>query len=94
MKAQLILHPTDGSDTASKALEYGADLAVSTKAKLLLLHVQPRRGENRIPKELKEFERIENIWMSEPEILAASPRSSLPAPRTPRAKWASKKWRR
>jgi nucleotide-binding universal stress UspA family protein len=69
MNAQRILHPTDGSKAARKALEYAAQLAVSTKAKLILLHVQGRRGLERIPEGLEEYERIENIRMTEADIL-------------------------
>jgi nucleotide-binding universal stress UspA family protein len=69
---QLILHPTDGSDQAKKALEYAAELAASCKAKLLLLYVQPRHGHEWVPPEMAEFERLENIRMTEVELLHAA----------------------
>jgi nucleotide-binding universal stress UspA family protein len=40
----LILHPTDGSAGAKKALDYAADLAAAQHARLLVLHVQTRHG--------------------------------------------------
>jgi nucleotide-binding universal stress UspA family protein len=69
---QLILHPTDGSEQSKKALEYAAELAVSTKAKLLLLHVQRRHGIERIPREMVEFERLEHIRMTEADLLRSA----------------------
>jgi nucleotide-binding universal stress UspA family protein len=69
---QLIVHPTDGSEQSKKALQYAAELAVSTGAKLLLLNILPRHGHNWIPREMKEFERIEHIWMTEAELLRSA----------------------
>ncbi len=69
---QLILHPTDGSEQAKKALDYAAELAASTKAKLLLLHIQPRHGHDWVPKEMVEFERLEKIRMTEAELLRSA----------------------
>jgi len=72
VKMQLIVHPTDGSDQSKKALQYAAELAVSTGAKLLLLNIQPRHGHDWIPREMKEFEKIEHIWMTEAELLRSA----------------------
>ncbi len=72
MNMQLILLPTDGSEQAKKALEYAAELAVSTKAKLLLLFVQQRHGHEWVPPEMVEFERLENIRMTEADLLRSA----------------------
>jgi nucleotide-binding universal stress UspA family protein len=72
MDMKLILHPHDGSASATKALNFAIDLAQATKAKLLVLNVQRRRGSDRIPKSMVEFERIEQIRMSEAELLRAA----------------------
>lgn len=68
MDMNLILHPTDGSQNAGKALELACDLAVAKEAKLLVLHVQRRHGSERIPPELKEFSRLENVRETEAEL--------------------------
>jgi nucleotide-binding universal stress UspA family protein len=69
MKKRLILHPTDGSKQAKKALEYAAELAVSAGAKLLVLHVQPQHGADSVPDGLGEFERIEQVRVTEADVL-------------------------
>ncbi|MCB1550344.1 MAG: universal stress protein [Hyphomicrobiaceae bacterium] len=68
----VILHPTDGSESASKALGFACDLAASKKAKLLLVHVQRRQGSPQIPPEMAEFERLEHMWASEGALLRAA----------------------
>jgi nucleotide-binding universal stress UspA family protein len=72
MKATLILHPTDGSAASNKALEYAADMAVASKAKLLVLHVQRRHGQRTIPPGLRELERLEHIRLTEADILRSA----------------------
>lgn len=69
MTIQLILYPTDGSESAGKALDYAANLAASAKAKVLVLHVQQRIGHERIPPELEELERVEHIRLTEADVL-------------------------
>lgn len=66
---RLILHPTDGSPDARRALEFAADLAGTKDARLLILHVQAHRGGGQIPPELKEYARIEHIRVTEADIL-------------------------
>jgi nucleotide-binding universal stress UspA family protein len=41
MDVRLILHPTDGSPQAAKALDVAIDLAAQKRSKLVILHVQP-----------------------------------------------------
>ena len=41
MEVRLILHPTDGSAQAAKALELAVDLAAQKRSKLVILHVHP-----------------------------------------------------
>ena len=74
MKASVILHPTDGSEAAQKALGYAIDLARASDAKLILLHVQRRHGRDTIPPELQELERVEHIRMTEAEIMRGAAR--------------------
>ena len=69
MDAQLILHPTDGSEGARRALDYAADLARDKRSRLLVLHVQQRHGRPLISTEMKEFERIEQLRVTEAEVL-------------------------
>lgn len=71
MDVKTILHPTDGSDGAGKAFDFACDLAVANKARLLILHVQRRHGSERIPRELEEFSRLENVRETEAALLHA-----------------------
>jgi nucleotide-binding universal stress UspA family protein len=75
MDAKLILHPTDGSVEAKKALDYAAQLAVSTGAKLLVLYVQTRHGRDSVPPSLEELERVEHIRLTESEVLHGAAQS-------------------
>jgi nucleotide-binding universal stress UspA family protein len=72
VNAKLILHPTDGSAASKKALEYAADLAIASQAKLLVLHVQRRHGQRTIPPGLKELERMEHIRLTEADVLRST----------------------
>jgi nucleotide-binding universal stress UspA family protein len=69
MDIKTILHPTDGSESARKALEFACELAAERKALLLILHVQRRHGSERIPPELTEFSEIEHVRASEARLL-------------------------
>ena len=72
MDVKLILHPTDGSESAAKALDFACDLAASKKAALLVLYVQTRKGGDQIPEELAEYSRVESIRETEAELLLAA----------------------
>jgi nucleotide-binding universal stress UspA family protein len=66
---KLILHPTDGSAAAKKALDLAAELAAAKQGKLIILHVQRRHGRDSIPPDLAELEYVEHIRMTEAEVL-------------------------
>ena len=51
--------PTDGSDHATKAVEFASDMGVKYKAKLVLLHVVDHKAE--VPEGVLEFIREEHI---------------------------------
>lgn len=72
MDIKTILHPTDGSESARKALDFACELAAERKAQLLILHVQRRHGSERIPLELEQFSEIEHIRASEARLLRAA----------------------
>jgi nucleotide-binding universal stress UspA family protein len=69
MDIKTILHPTDGSEGARKALDFACELAAERHAQLLILHVQRRHGSERIPPELEAFSEIEHIRASEARLL-------------------------
>lgn len=69
MKLHLILHPTDGSDAANKALNLACDLARLNGAKLLILHVQRRRGSTVMSDEFQLYERTEHVGVTEADVL-------------------------
>ncbi len=69
MDIKTILHPTDGSDNARKALDFACELAAARKAELLILHVQRRHGSERIPPGLEQFSEIEHIRATEARLL-------------------------
>jgi len=68
MAENVILHPTDGSEASRKALEFAVELAKSRGATLVVLHVQVHHGRG-VPLELAEFEKIENLRVSEAALL-------------------------
>lgn len=69
MDMYLILCATDGSPSARKALEFAADLARDREGKLLVMHVQQDHGSGLVTPGLEEFERVENIRVTEAEML-------------------------
>ncbi|WP_159588860.1 universal stress protein [Chelativorans xinjiangense] len=72
MNTKLILCATDGSEHAFKALEFAADLARSKNAGLLVVHVQRVHGSGRISPEMQELERIEQVRVTEADILRSA----------------------
>ena len=72
MDIKTILHPTDGSQSARKALEFACELATERKAQLLILHVQRRHGSERIPEGLEQFSEIEHVRTTEARLLQAA----------------------
>jgi nucleotide-binding universal stress UspA family protein len=72
MNVKTILHPTDGSPNADKALALACDLALAKNAHLLLLHVQRRHGGDRIPPDLVEYSRWEQVQETEAEVIRSA----------------------
>lgn len=68
MKRYLILCATDGSDAAQKAIEFAAELAREKLGELLVLHVQQTHGSEVVTQGLKQFERVENIRVTEADM--------------------------
>lgn len=68
MDVKLILHPTDGSESADKALEFACDLAEARGARLIVLHVQKQLGRDVFPPELIHLAEIEHFRASQAEL--------------------------
>lgn len=64
-----ILVPVDGSEGALRAVAAAVALAKQTRAKLQVLHVMPRLGSGRIPKELEQFAELEHVRITESEVM-------------------------
>ena len=77
MQMSVILHPTDGSESAKKALDFACDLAKDRGARLIILHAQREAGSNLVPKELKHFEKIEHQHLTEADLFAQTSREIL-----------------
>lgn len=69
MEIHQILCATDGSPSAQKALEFAADLARDKVARLLVMHVQQVHGSRQMTPGLVEFQRVENIRVTEADML-------------------------
>ena len=65
MEIHQILCATDGSPSAQKALEFAADLARDKVARLLVMHVQQVHGSRQMTPGLVEFQRVENIRVTD-----------------------------
>jgi len=75
MDIKVILHPTDGSKNADKALALACDLALAKQARLLILHVQRRHGGDQIPPDLVDYARWEGIQETEAELMRSAAKS-------------------
>ena len=64
-----ILTAVDGSDHAGRAIDLAADLARRYDASLWVLNVRSHQGSGRVPPELEEYERLENLYLSELGLL-------------------------
>lgn len=64
-----LLVAVDGSKHSRRAIEAASVLALKLGARLTVLHVIARAGDNRIPDDLKEFARVEHIQTDEAVIL-------------------------
>lgn len=63
-----ILVATDGSDHATKAVVFAADLAAKYGAHLILLHAVSDWGSGRIPEELASYEQVEHVHVTERDV--------------------------
>lgn len=72
MSTPLILHPTDGSEPANKALDFACDLALSKKAQLVVLYVKPDR--ERFLDELQDYAQLEQVRESTTELMWSAAR--------------------
>jgi len=63
-----ILVPTDGSDHAAKAVSFAADLAAKYGARMVLLYVVSDWGSGRVPDELRGYEKLEHVQITERDI--------------------------
>ncbi len=77
MDVNVILHPTDGSESAKKALDFACDLANQGRAKLVLMHAQRHVGSHLVPKDLEHFEKIEHQHITEADMMAQASREIL-----------------
>lgn len=64
-----ILVPTDGSGHAKDAVTLAADLSQKYGAKIIVLHVMKELGSERIPDELRAYQEIEHVEVTERDLL-------------------------
>lgn len=72
MDIKVILHPTDGSPDAKKALDLACDLARDHRSRLIILHAQRQHGLEVVPEGLKGFQELEHIRVTEADLLRGS----------------------
>lgn len=70
-----ILVAVDGSDHANKAVDLAADLAKRYEADLSVLHVMTDPGSYTIPPSLKEFAALEQVFLTEHDLLEGAAES-------------------
>jgi nucleotide-binding universal stress UspA family protein len=59
-----ILVPVDGSEHANKAVAFASDLAQKYDARLIAVHVMPETASDRVPPELRDYERLEHVQVT------------------------------
>jgi nucleotide-binding universal stress UspA family protein len=64
-----LLVPVDGSEHAGRAVDVACALAKSEGAKLTLLHVMSQTGRDRVPPELETFSEIEQVKVTERDLI-------------------------
>ena len=67
-----VLVSVDGSEHSKRAVAVGAGLAQQQGAKLTLLHVITHAGGSAVPRELKAFERIEHMRITETDLIESA----------------------
>lgn len=87
MDIKVILHPTDGSANADRALDFACDLARDRQARLVIVTAQRRHGTESMPDELKSYERVEHMRVTEADLRRANAHAVVEAAeRTARAR--------
>ncbi len=66
-----ILVAVDGSDNAERAVAVAADLAQKYDASLIAVHVMRDDASDRHPPELRDYEKLEHVELSERSMLQA-----------------------
>lgn len=69
MDARKIMVAVDGSEQSDKALDFACDLSRSKSAALIIAHVQTEHGAPIVPDELKRYNELEHVKITEQEIL-------------------------
>lgn len=64
-----ILVPVDGSEHSNKAIGLASDLAQKYDARLIALNVMTEFGSDRVPAELRDYERLEHVRLTERSVL-------------------------
>jgi nucleotide-binding universal stress UspA family protein len=64
-----ILVPVDGSEHSNKAIVLASDLAQKYDARLIALNVMTEVGSDRVPPELRDYERLEHVRLTERSVL-------------------------
>lgn len=72
-----LLVAVDGSEHARRAIAAAGDITRHAGAKLTLVHVLTRAGGYRVPEELKAFNELEHIRMTEHDVIEAVGREIL-----------------
>ncbi len=69
MDARKIMVAVDGTEQSRKALDLACDLSKSKSADLIIAHVQREHGAPVVPAELKRYNELEHVKITEQEIL-------------------------
>ncbi len=77
-----VLVPVDGSEHAARAVDIASDLVKHYGAKLTLIHILTRAGGDRVPEGLESYVDIENIRISEHDVIKSVGREILAKAKT------------
>ena len=77
MDARRIMVAVDGSKQADKALDFACDLSKSKAAELVIAHVQKDKGADVAPEEIKRYNEVEHVNITEREMLAMAAQEVL-----------------
>lgn len=79
MDIKLILHPTDGSPNAARALDVACGMARDYGARLLIVNAQRRHGLDVMPEELEAYRRVEHVRVTDAELRRAAAQATVDA---------------